>query len=142
METKIYDYYPDSARLVREEVFMREQGFSYDYDEKDDEAVHIVVFDNGCPVGVCRIFRGEKENEFFFGRLAVKKEYRKNGIGSAVLGEALKYAASQGGRCLSLHSQLQAKEFYEKNGFEAYGEIDYEEGCPHIHMKKEICSEK
>ena len=31
---------------------------------------------------------------------------------------------------------LQAKPFYEKLGFVAYGEIDYDEDCPHTWMKK------
>ena len=37
---------------------------------------------------------------------------------------------------ISLHAQLQAKPFYEKLGFVAYGEIDYDEDCPHTWMKK------
>ena len=28
------------------------------------------------------------------------------------------------------------REFYEKLGFKAYGEIDYDEYCPHTWMKK------
>ena len=40
----------------------------------------------------------------------------------------------QGNVCL--HAQLQAKPFYEKLGFKAYGEIDYDEDCPHTWMKK------
>ena len=42
----------------------------------------------------------------------------------------------QGNVCL--HAQLQAKPFYEKLGFKAYGEIDYDEYCPHTWMKKEM----
>lgn len=137
MKTKIYNYYPDTARAVREEVFISEQGFSYDYDETDDVSVHIVLEEEGQPVGVCRVFKGENEGEFVLGRLAVKKEHRNGGIGSAVLREALKYVTSEGGKALTLHSQLQAKAFYEKNGFESFGEIEYEEGCPHIWMKKD-----
>ena len=37
-----------------------------------------------------------------------------------------------------LHAQLQAVPFYEKLGFQAYGEIEYEEHCPHTWMKKII----
>lgn len=35
-----------------------------------------------------------------------------------------------------LHAQVQAKPFYEKLGFKAYGEIDCDEFCPHTWMKK------
>lgn len=37
-----------------------------------------------------------------------------------------------------LHAQVQAKPFYEKLGFKAYGEIDCDEFCPHTWMKKEM----
>ena len=39
---------------------------------------------------------------------------------------------------LYLHSQLRAKKFYEKCGFVSFGEIELEENCPHIWMKKSL----
>lgn len=135
MEIKIYDDYPIEARTVREEVFIVEQGFSYDYDEIDDYATHFVLFDGDTPVGACRVFRGETQGEYILGRLAVKKEYRGRALGSMLLDRARKYVETEGGEYLALHSQLQAKEFYSKNGFQEYGEIELEEGCPHIWMR-------
>ena len=35
-----------------------------------------------------------------------------------------------------LHAQIQAQQFYEKQGDLPYGEIEYEENCPHIWMLK------
>ena len=34
------------------------------------------------------------------------------------------------------------KEFYEKQGYQPYGEIGFEEGCPHIWMYKIPSEEK
>ncbi len=131
----MYNEYCDAAKSVREKVFLDEQGFSYDYDETDDIAVHMVMFDGALPVAACRIFAGEADGVYVLGRLAVKKEYRSRGVGSALLCAAKARAAKLGARQLILHSQMQAKDFYLKNGFTAYGEIEYEEDCPHIWMQ-------
>ena len=137
---KIFEEYPNEARLVREEVFMKEQGFSYDYDEIDDIATHFVMFRGSEPVAVCRVFPKDSDGVFMFGRLSVKKDCRTNGYGSKMLDAVKEYLKNNGGKTMILHSQLQAKEFYMKNGLEPYGEIEYEEDCPHIWMKTEIPS--
>lgn len=40
------------------------------------------------------------------------------------------------GEYIMLHAQIQAQQFYEKQGDLLYGEIEYEENCPHIWMLK------
>ncbi len=138
IEFEIYDFFHDDARDVREEVFMTEQGFSYDYDETDDVAAHFVLREDGGAVAACRVFESEKNGTYVLGRLAVRKECRGRKLGSLMLDAAWKYVLDMGGDELTLHSQLQAKEFYEKNGFGEYGEIEFEEDCPHIWMKKTV----
>ena len=138
MEFEIYKNFVISAKTVREEVFIHEQGFSYDYDKFDDVAVHMVIFENDIPVGACRIFESETPGVFILGRLAVKKQFRGKGIGSALVEEAKKYVASANGKSLILHSQMQATEFYAGLGFKEYGEIEYEEDCPHIWMRFDL----
>lgn len=39
---------------------------------------------------------------------------------------------------MSLHAQCRVKSFYEKLGYTEFGEIDDDEGCPHIWMNKQI----
>ena len=56
METKIYNQLPDEAKEIRLEVFVKEQGFEEEFDDIDETAAHIVLFDGSHPVGVCRIF--------------------------------------------------------------------------------------
>ena len=34
--------------------------------------------------------------------------------------------------------QETTKEFYEKQGYQVFGEEDFDEGCPHIWMYKDI----
>ncbi len=138
MRVEIHNTLPAQAAMIREEVFIKEQGFEKEYDETDKTATHIVLLDSDTAVATCRVFKSETPDVYILGRLAVKKEYRGRGIGSLVLEEAGRHILSVGGKAVILHSQLHAKEFYEKCGFAEYGEIEYEQGCPHIWMKKQL----
>lgn len=40
MEAIRYDYLSDDAKFIRQEVFMKEQGFQNEFDETDDGAMH------------------------------------------------------------------------------------------------------
>lgn len=133
---KIYKSLPSEAKIIREEVFVKEQGFKEEYDEIDRIAAHIVLYD-GDAIGTCRIYEKEPR-KFMFGRLAVRKNLRKSGFGSKLVKAAEDYARENGGQSIILHSQLHAQGFYEKQGFAAFGEVEYEQDCPHIWMKKEI----
>ena len=138
MKTEIYNSLPSFAKIIRGEVFIKEQGFESEYDEIDNVATHIVFFDNDLPVATCRVFESDAPGVYILGRLAVKKEYRGKGIGKLVIAKAEKYVLSVGGNTLTLHSQLQAKDFYIKCGYAQYGQIEYEQSCPHIWMKKAL----
>lgn len=138
MKTEIQKFLPEEAHNIRIKVFIEEQGFENEFDEIDAEAVHILMkTDDGMPVATCRVFWSEEMNSYVLGRLAVLKEYRGNGIGSQVVKAALDFVKDSGGKCLMLHSQCRAAVFYEKFGFVSFGEVELDEGCPHIWMKKE-----
>ncbi len=138
MEIKIYNKMPSEAAAIRKQVFILEQGFGYDHDEKDEIATHIVVYDEKEPIATCRLFETDTKGTYMFGRLAVNKDRRKGGVGSMVIDAAAEYVKQNGGNCIILHAQMGAKEFYTKVGFTAFGDIEYEQGCPHIWMKKEF----
>ena len=129
---------PQDARKIRDDVFIKEQGFKEEYDEIDNFATHLVLYLNGEAVGTLRTFTLDNPETFILGRLAVKKDKRGNKLGSYLVKGALKYVKNQGGRELILHSQLTAVDFYKKLGFSEYGEIEYEEDCPHIWMRKNV----
>ncbi len=139
MKTEIYNLLPDDAREIRIRVFVEEQGFENEFDKIDSEAVHFLVReDDGLPIATCRVFWNDEMKSHVFGRLAVIKEFRGRGIGSDVVKSALDYIKNSGGRTLMLHSQCSAIPFYERLGFVSFGEVEYEESCPHIWMKKEL----
>lgn len=139
MRVDIYDYLPSQSKYIRETVFLEEQGFKIEYDDMDDCAVHFVAYDEDTAAGTCRVFWNEEVQSYVIGRLAVLKEYRGKKIGARLVKEAEKYVKSKNGTQLQLHAQCIAADFYNRLGYSEYGEIEYEEHCPHIWMRKEIC---
>ena len=139
MKISIYENIPDEAREIRETVFIDEQGFQSEFDEIDDAAIHIVSYDeDDVPVATCRVFWNEEMKAYTLGRLAVTKKCRGKKIGSAVVIEAERYVQKMGGTDIVLHSQCTAADFYKKLGFMEFGDIEDEQGCPHIWMKKSV----
>lgn len=138
MYTKIYmNGLPKDAKEIRKSVFIAEQGFQNEFDDIDDEAAHIVIYsDKDLPAAVCRVFQAHETETFFLGRLAVLKEYRGKSIGADVIKEAEKYVREKGGHRIDLHAQCRVSSFYQKLGFTQYGEIEDDEGCPHVWMSK------
>ncbi len=137
MKIKVYiNSLPDEAAFIRETVFVKEQGFNDEFDKTDSLSTHLVAFYDDKPVGTCRFYN--KDGVYYLGRLAVLKQYRSKRIGAQLVKKAVALIKAGGGKKLCLHSQLQAVPFYEKQGFISYGEIDYDEACPHIWMSKSL----
>ncbi|MBE6555338.1 MAG: GNAT family N-acetyltransferase [Ruminococcaceae bacterium] len=135
---------PEAAMTLRVEVFVREQGFTDEFDEIDAIATHLVLHEGEMPIATCRIFREKdarpeaKGEDFLLGRLAVRFSRRGRGIGSMLLARAEEEARAQGGRTLALHAQCHAIPFYEKNGYSVVSDVEEEQGAPHVWMKKQL----
>lgn len=162
MKVAIYETLADPAKEIRKKVFIDEQGVQDEYDEIDETAVHFVLFEDGwlpdersavkrsttersaikrstierSAIATCRVFWNEEMNAFALGRLAVIAESRGKNIGSILVNEVEKYVRLRGGTEIVLHAQCRATGFYGKLGFVEFGEVQDEEGCPHIWMRK------
>ena len=136
MNTKKYTTLPQEAKDIRVEVFMKEQGFENEFDDIDDISFHIVVFDEEKPIGTCRFFK--ENNHYTIGRVAVLKEYRNQHIGNVLLGRAEKEIKKLNGDLIVVHAQVRVSPFYENQGYIQFGQIDDDEGVPHMWMKKKI----
>lgn len=134
MNTKIFTTLPQDAKNIRIEVFMKEQGFENEFDEIDNLCHHIVAFDEGKPIGTCRFFK--ENNHYTIGRVAVLKEYRNQHIGNLLLKSAEKEIKRINGDVIVVHAQVRVSSFYEKQGYIQFGQIDDDEGVPHVWMKK------
>lgn len=138
MTIKCFDKLPDEAVKIRTLVFMEEQGFKNEFDSIDDIATHIVMFDGNVPVAVGRFFPSENKGEYIVGRVAVKKEYRGKNLGAEMLKACEKEIAKIGGTAVTVSAQVQAENFYKKQGYVSVGETYLDEHCPHIKMIKNL----
>ncbi|MCH5321037.1 MAG: GNAT family N-acetyltransferase [Eubacterium sp.] len=138
MEIKEFTGLYDDAILIRQKVFVEEQGFRDEFDEIDKIATHLVAYDNSKPIAVCRFFWSDERGAYLIGRLAVIKEYRGKQLGADILKKAEELVKAKGGKAIELHSQEQATGFYEKQGYTVCSEMEYEEHCPHYWMRKEL----
>lgn len=126
---------------VRTKVFIQEQGFTQEqeYDEMDEKAYHVVVYQQGKPIATSRFFPSPKDPlEYRFGRIAVLKEERGKGYGNVLLQTMEEAAKKQGATSLWLDAQIQATPFYQKQGFVIIGTEHLDGGVPHIEMEKRL----
>ena len=137
MRVAIFQTIPQQAVEIRQKVFVDEQGFQNEFDDIDLIAVHFVLFDDlNIPTATCRVFKEEKNSIYIIGRLAVTKESRGKNIGGLIVEKAEEYVKKMGGEQIQLHTQCRITAFYNRLGFSAFGEIEDDEGCPHVWMRK------
>ena len=106
---------PEEARLLRTLIFIEEQGF----------------------VGTCRYYP-RPDGSYAIGRIAVAREYRGKGVGSALVLEAERRVALLGAKTTVVSAQLRAAGFYRSLGYTEQGSPYPEEHVPHILMVKGI----
>lgn len=137
-KTIITDHPSYDAIMIREEVFVKEQKFKNEFDEIDAYARHLVIYDDGAPIGCCRFFKLSDNNEYVIGRVAVLSEYRGRRIGEKIMSEAEKELKKLGAVKLYLSAQTRALNFYIKQGFTPTGNAYLDEYCKHIKMEKSL----
>ncbi|HKW38041.1 MAG TPA: GNAT family N-acetyltransferase [Burkholderiales bacterium] len=124
------------ARPVREKVFVEEQSVSRDleWDEWDEASDHAVALDlGGKPIGTARLLPDGR-----IGRMAVLKEWRRKGVGGALLTAVLDRARERSMERSVLHAQTHAAGFYRRFGFSERGEEFLEAGIPHVEMTLDL----
>lgn len=128
---RVASWFDDRAVLqaLRRAVFVVEQLVPEDleWDEADAVSLHALALDaQGLPVGTGRLLP-----DGHIGRMAVIRERRGQGAGSAILEFLIREARQQGMRSLQLHAQTHAIGFYVRQGFVAQGGVFMEAGIPH-----------
>lgn len=134
MKFQFYNELVEDAKMIREKVFVEEQGFENEFDDIDLSCLHLVVYNDNQPIGCARMF--DEKGVMILGRIAVLKEARHLHIGSQILQLLEAKAKELGYHEVLLSAQSRVRQFYEKNGYIAYGEEYLDEYCPHRHMKK------
>lgn len=121
-----------ALRDIRTAVFIYEQQVPEDleWDEFDPVSLHVLALNsNDQPIGTARLLP-----DGHIGRMAVLREWRGKGIGSAMLQRILEESSHRGMQKAMLNAQIAAIKFYEKFGFQVSGEEFMEAGIPHIKM--------
>jgi predicted GNAT family N-acyltransferase len=126
------------AFFVRGVVFVEGQKCAYteDFDKFDFSAVHFLGTIGDEPVATARmrLFKDYVKIE----RVAVRKEYRKKGIGKELFAFILNHIEKAGYKKMVLHAQAYLLRFYEDFGFVKQGDLFLEANIEHYHMEKEI----
>lgn len=124
----------DQAQLIdlRTRVFVDEQHvpIELEVDAIDPVSEHFKVLDRQNDI----IATARLLPDGHIGRMCVRKDRRGEGIGSALLGFIIEFAASTGQHLLRLNAQTSALHFYQRFGFIAQGDIFSEAGIDHQHM--------
>lgn len=138
---RIAEKQEDFFRLIRlrEEVFVIEQGvpLEIELDDADDRAIHFVAISRREVIGTARLVvkgRSGHGKSGKIGRMAVRKDWRGKGVGTALIDFIKKSSKRKKLIALYLHAQESALSFYEALGFRTEGERFYEAGIPHRKM--------
>lgn len=120
--------------MIRTKVFVEEQNVSQEdeYDGFDHVARHFLAYYDDNPVGAARLRRLIISGRVRLERFAVLKEYRKKGVGSAILEKLID--AINPGMEIYVHVQLYNIDFFKKRGFEVDSEEFEEAGTSHVRM--------
>ena len=121
---------------IRQIVFIVEQKVDpkLEYDGFEKTAKHFLARVNNISCGTAR-WR-ETEKGIKLERFAVLKNYRKKGVGAALIKSIL--AAAPRNKPIYLHAQIHVVDFYKKFGFIATGPSFVEANIVHYKMTKNI----
>jgi len=119
---------------LRRTVFIEEQNVSEadELDNLDAASIHLIARNDDMPVGTARLTIAEGLAKI--GRVCVLKAHRGQGLGAAMILNALEIAREQGAAKATLSAQTHALTFYEALGFRAVGPIYDDAGIPHRDM--------
>lgn len=121
-----------AASVVRHAVFVGEQGVpvELELDDLDPVALHALACDGDAVLGTGRLLP-----DGHIGRMAVRRDARGAGVGSALLRALMDQARLRGDPDVVLHAQLGARGFYSRHGYLPEGEVFMDAGIEHIAMR-------
>ena len=121
------------SHKIRTEVFVKEQNVDplLEYENENEGHFYLMYIDNE-PVATARWRM--TQNGIKLERFAMLKEFRNQGLGSALLNEVMNDVMFHNQK-IYLHSQMKAVSFYERAGFVKKGEIFKEAGIEHYLME-------
>ncbi len=119
---------------IREEVLRKPLGMEITTEDRmgDINSIHILCFADGAPAGTVAL-KGDKLRQ-----MAVPEKFRGHGIGKKLVEYLENLAERREIEEIHLESRNNAITFYEKLGYEPYGEFFDKVGMPHQRMMKKV----
>lgn len=136
VELKSWEEARPTAAPLRYGVFMEEKYAlpGIELDDLDAQCVHALALDEtGATVAT-----GRMQPDGAIGRMAVLKDWRRRGLGEAIIQALTEEARRRGYPEVSLTAPLQAAEFYRELGFVADGKVLKEAGLLMQRMRKSL----
>jgi predicted GNAT family N-acyltransferase len=122
-------------KMVRERVFIIEQHvpIALEWDGLDHSSQHLLAVNSiGEAIGCARLLEDGS-----IGRMAVLKDWRGKGVGTAILKSAIAINQQQNKCNIKLSAQMHAVYFYEKFGFVKCSSPYLEANIWHVDMRLE-----
>ena len=124
------------AGPIRFAIFVGEQDVppGIELDDKDADCIHAISYDAADKaIGTGRLLPDGQ-----IGRMAVVKDWRRQGVGAVILDALVNEARKRGLASVVVSAQLRAAEFYRDSGFEAEGKVYQEANILHQLMRKNL----
>lgn len=122
---------------LRVAIFVVEQNRIYqEIDENDKSALHLFKTDaEGNVIAYARIFTIDDGQKVTFGRVAISKDKRGQGLGGELLHHIMKAIADYyPGLPIAIEAQQQVQGYYRKADFHTEGDTFIYQQTPHIKM--------
>ena len=125
----------------RIEIFVVEQNCPFqDCDDKDQNAFHLFYTDQDQIAAYLRIIPPNiSYQEPSIGRVLVKKEYRRRGLGLKIMKKAVTFIKNNmDSTAVRISAQEYVLELYQILGFKVVSEMYLEDNIPHYEMLYEL----
>ncbi len=124
---------------VRKRVFVDEQGIAenLELDDRDGEALHMVVKDGERVIGTARVIF-LANNQAKIERMAVLKPFRRKGVGRRIISFLNEELRKKQVEQVVVHAQYAVVGFYKLCGFEESSSPFWEAGIKHIKMERRL----
>lgn len=127
-------------RELRNVVLLRPIGLpDHAWEMNDQKSSHFVAIENNRLIGCAVLFPTDDQGtKAQLMQMAVEIGSQRKGIGKLLVVEVLAFAKQKGIKEVTCHSRKYANSFYQKLGFEIYGDEFEEVGITHNHMRIKI----
>ena len=124
---------------LRTDIFVVEQNCPYsELDNKDKESIHVFYKEQEKITAYLRIIpKFLSYDSVSMGRICVKKEFRTQKLGRAIVKDAINYIEKEMEEyIITIRAQEYLKDFYASFDFKPISEVYDEDGIKHLDMQR------